>query len=118
MSSLSLTLKGAFQQPVVLLQGLVLPAILLALWQYNSGLGSSHAYAFVPLQNIYSASLQLLETGELWVNTWGSLKKAGLGFYLVQQLDSFIRPYSPIQKFLMRSFRHCLTVYDKFHSSV
>ncbi|ENU22928.1 hypothetical protein F993_02385 [Acinetobacter proteolyticus] len=80
MSSLSLTLKGALQQPVVLLQGLVLPAILLALWQYNSGLGSSHAYAFVPLQNIYSAALQLLETGELWVNTWGSLKKAGLGF--------------------------------------
>ncbi|MCU4489894.1 ABC transporter permease [Acinetobacter ursingii] len=78
--SQSLNLKGALQQPVVVLQGLVLPVILLVLWQYNSGLGSSHAYAFVPLQNIYFAFLQLLETGELWLNTWGSLKKAGLGF--------------------------------------
>ena len=80
--SLSLSLKGALQQPVVLLQSLLLPLILLALWQYNSGLGSSHAYAFVPLQHIYFAFLQLLGTGELWLNTWGSLRKAGLGFLL------------------------------------
>lgn len=82
MSQHSLSLKSIRQRPAIVLQGLVLPFILLALWQYNSSLGASHAYAFVPLQNIYFAFIRLFETGELWLNTWGSLRKAGLGFVL------------------------------------
>lgn len=82
MSQRSFTLKQAWQRPIILVQGLVLPLLLLGLWQYNSSLGASHAYAFVPLQNIYFAFIKLLETGELWLNTWGSLKKAGIGFIL------------------------------------
>ncbi|MFW1943390.1 ABC transporter permease [Acinetobacter guillouiae] len=82
MSQHPLNLKSAFAQPLILIKGLLLPLLLLALWQYNSSLGASHAYAFVPLQKVYFAFIQLLETGELWLNTWGSLKKAGLGFLL------------------------------------
>ncbi len=76
MSQRSFTLKQAWQRPIILIQGLVLPLLLLGLWQYNSSLGASHAYAFVPLQDIYFAFIKLLETGELWLNTWGSLKKS------------------------------------------
>ncbi len=54
MSQRSLTLKQSWQRPIILIQGLVLPLLLLGLWQYNSSLGASHAYAFVPLQNIIS----------------------------------------------------------------
>ncbi len=78
MSQRSFTLKQTWQRPIILVQGLVLPLLLLGLWQYNSSLGASHAYAFVPLQNIYFAFIKLLETGELWLNTWGSLKKLEL----------------------------------------
>lgn len=82
MSPFFLGFKSYIQRSVIWLQGLLLPCLLLILWQYNSSLGASHAYAFVPLQKIYSAFVQLLQSGELWFNTWGSLKKAGLGFLL------------------------------------
>ena len=64
MSQHPLNLKSAFAQPLILIKGLLLPLLLLALWQYNSSLGASHAYAFVPLQKVYFAFIQLLETGE------------------------------------------------------
>ncbi len=56
--------------------------IVIRLMAIQLKLRPSHAYAFVPLQNIYFAFSKLLETGELWLNTWGSLKKAGIGFIL------------------------------------
>lgn len=69
MSQRRFTLKQSWQRPIILVQGLILPLLLLGIWQYSSGLGASHAYAFVPLQNIYFALVRLLETGELWLNT-------------------------------------------------
>lgn len=63
-------------------KGWLIPIILILLWQYNSGHSASHAYAFVPLQQVWEAFVTLLNSGELWYNTWGSLKKALLGFAL------------------------------------
>ncbi|MFU8926568.1 ABC transporter permease [Acinetobacter puyangensis] len=64
------------------LKGWLIPIILLLLWQYSSGKSASHAYAFVPLQQVWEAFISLLNNGELGYNTWGSLKKALLGLVL------------------------------------
>lgn len=64
------------------LKGWILPILLLILWQYSSGKSASHAYAFVPLQQVYTAFLTLINNGELLLNTLGSLKKALIGFFL------------------------------------
>ena len=69
-----------FISPMRSVRSWVIPLLLLALWQYSSSQNAGHAYAFVPLQNVYNAFIELLKTGELLVNTWGSLKKALLGF--------------------------------------
>lgn len=62
------------------LKSWIIPILLLGLWQYSSSHNAGHAYAFVPLQHIYDAFISLLQSGELLINTWGSLKKALLGF--------------------------------------
>jgi len=62
------------------LKSWTIPVLLLGLWQYSSSHNAGHAYAFVPLQQIYDAFIGLLHSGELLINTWGSLKKALLGF--------------------------------------
>jgi len=49
----------------VLPRGLVLPALLLGVWQYLSTLGPGYAYAFVPLGSIGHSLLELIASGEL-----------------------------------------------------
>jgi sulfonate transport system permease protein len=61
---------------------LLLPLLLLLLWQYCAQQSTGHAYAFVPLEQIYQAFLSLCRSGELAYNTWGSLKKALLGLMI------------------------------------
>nr|WP_174505282.1 ABC transporter permease [Acinetobacter sp. Marseille-Q1620] len=82
MSNPLFSIQKYIRQHHIKLQGLVLPILLLILWQYNAGRGASQAYAFVPLQSIYSAFITLLTNGELWLNTWGSLKRAALGIII------------------------------------
>ncbi len=61
------------------IRGLIIPIFLIAAWQYTSTLGASQAYAFVPLQQVGHAFLRLMQNGELWVNTLGSLQRTFLG---------------------------------------
>nr|WP_228146046.1 ABC transporter permease [Acinetobacter sp. ANC 4558] len=75
-------LKVFSKQYRLYLQGLILPIGILLLWQYSSSFSPTYAYAFVPLQNIYYAFIQLIESGELWLNTLGSIKRAGVGLIL------------------------------------
>lgn len=63
-------------------RGLLLPVVLIILWQYTSGLSASHAYAFVPLQEIGRTLVVLIESGELWINFYGSVERTGLGLLL------------------------------------
>lgn len=81
MSNLFLSFKPFGPTPFKL-RGLILPIVLILLWQYNSTLGASQAYAFVPVQKVYQAGMQLLNNGELWLNTRGSLNKAAAGIVL------------------------------------
>lgn len=60
-------------------RGFVLPLLLIVLWQYASGLSATHAYAFVPLQEVGRTLLVLIESGELWINFYGSLERTGVG---------------------------------------
>lgn len=58
------------------LRGLVLPFLLLALWQYLSTLGPGYAYAFVPLNNIGHSLLELIGSGELPRHIYASVTTA------------------------------------------
>ena len=53
-----------FISPMRSVRSWVIPLLLLALWQYSSSQNAGHAYAFVPLQNVYNAFIELLKTGE------------------------------------------------------
>jgi len=60
-------------------RGLLLPLSILVLWQYASGRSATHAYAFVPLQDVGRTFVALLDSGELWINFYGSLERTALG---------------------------------------
>ncbi|QXI31337.1 ABC transporter permease [Pseudomonas vanderleydeniana] len=63
-------------------RGLLLPLLLLGLWEYLSRQGASGAYAFVPLSSIGAALLELLGNGELLVNLAASLARTCGGLAL------------------------------------
>jgi sulfonate transport system permease protein len=54
-------------------RGLVLPGLLLLLWQWASHQGDVAAYIFVPLPKIGSDIVRLGASGELWINLQVSL---------------------------------------------
>lgn len=60
-------------------RGLIVPALLLLAWQYMSGRDAVHAYAFVPLQQVGHTFIELIQSGELWINLEGSLRRTMLG---------------------------------------
>lgn len=64
------------------LRGLLVPVVLLLLWQWQSGRSDVHAYAFTPLQNVASAFMELVRNGELWVNLLGSLQRTSTGLLI------------------------------------
>lgn len=63
-------------------RGLLLPALLLLLWQWASQRGDVAAYIFVPLGSVFSSLLQLLDSGELLVNLGASLRRTSLGLVI------------------------------------
>ncbi|MCP1621814.1 ABC transporter permease [Pseudomonas nitroreducens] len=64
------------------LRGLVLPALLIAAWHWQSQQGASAAYAFVPLERIGAGFAELIRTGELWLSVSASLQRTCLGLLL------------------------------------
>jgi sulfonate transport system permease protein len=61
------------------LRGWLVPVLLLGWWEYNAHRDAVHAYAFVPLEQVYAALCELLANGDLWLNLKGSLLRASLG---------------------------------------
>lgn len=61
------------------LRGLVVPVLLLVLWEIMSRRDAVHAYAFTPLEDIARAFVHLVGNGELWVNLLGSLHRTSTG---------------------------------------
>jgi sulfonate transport system permease protein len=64
------------------LRALVLPLLLLALWQWLSTRGPGYAYAFIPLQDVALALRDLLVSGELPLHIAASLKTALQGLFI------------------------------------
>jgi sulfonate transport system permease protein len=62
-------------------RGLVLPVLLLVLWQWASHQGDAARYIFPPLPKIWSSFIELVASGELWTNLKVSLSRtcSGLG---------------------------------------
>src|SRR5690606_18922348 len=61
------------------LRGLLVPVLLLIYWQYASGQSATHRYAFVPLQDVGASLVELVGSGELWINLLGSIERTGVG---------------------------------------
>jgi sulfonate transport system permease protein len=57
----------------------LLPALLLGLWEFTSHRDAAHAYAFVPLEQVWTALIEQLKGGELLRNLAGSLLRVSLG---------------------------------------
>jgi sulfonate transport system permease protein len=64
------------------LRGWLLPVLLLCLWQYTSQRDAAHAYAFVPLEQVWAALLERLGDGDLLRNLAGSLVRTSLGLLI------------------------------------
>lgn len=79
--SASLPIQRVLEKLKVL-RGLIVPALLLLLWQWQSGRSDVHAYAFTPLQNVAASFIELLKNGELWINLLGSLQRTSTGLLL------------------------------------
>jgi sulfonate transport system permease protein len=60
-------------------RGWVLPVLLLSLWEYTAHRDATHAYAFVPLEQLLSTLRELLGNGDLLRNLKGSLIRASVG---------------------------------------
>lgn len=64
------------------LRGLLVPALLIGLWQYLSTLGPGYAYSFIPLPDIARALRELIASGELLLHIVASLKTASSGLVI------------------------------------
>lgn len=66
---------------IPLIKGLLLPVLLLAAWEWASRQGTTAAYVFVSLSDLWQSLLNLIASGELWLNLRASLLRtlAGLG---------------------------------------
>lgn len=64
------------------LRGLLLPLLLVGLWEYASRQDAAGAYAFVPLSTIGQGLVELLSNGDLLVNLFASLARTSTGLLL------------------------------------
>jgi sulfonate transport system permease protein len=65
-----------------LLQGLLLPALVLIVWEIVSRQGPNYAYAFVPIADILRSVVEVAVSGELAFNLLATLKNAVLSLLI------------------------------------
>lgn len=71
-------------------RGLVLPAILLLAWECASRGGDVAAYVFVPLENVGTALVELIRSGELLLNLKASLSRTLSGLLIGASLGTAV----------------------------
>ena len=64
------------------LRGLLLPVLLLLLWEFMSRQGVSYAYAFVPITDIWRSLLELIGSGDLALNLFATLRTVVRGLLI------------------------------------
>lgn len=79
-------------------RGLVIPLLLLIIWDWMSRQDASHAYAFSSLSQITAGFVELIQSGELLINLKASLGRVITGLligatigFLVGTLMAFVR---------------------------
>lgn len=73
--------RGFWRRPAVrIVGGLVLPLVLLAVWQFVSVTGLVPAYRLPPPATVVSAAVEMAQTGELWLHIAISVQRVLLGF--------------------------------------
>ncbi|WP_310633369.1 ABC transporter permease subunit [Paraburkholderia sp.] len=94
-------------------RGALLPLALLAAWQLAATRDASHQYAFVPLQQIASACLELARSGELFIDLGASLRRTSIGLVcgglMGIVLGAGMALYAPLQRLfqpLFQGLRH------------
>ncbi|HSB96122.1 MAG TPA: ABC transporter permease [Spongiibacteraceae bacterium] len=93
------------------LRGLLLPALLIGIWQYLSTLGPNYAYAFIPLQDIARGLRELIASGELLLHIGASLKTALTGLAIGAAAGLFLgsaMAFSRIVDFFFGPLYHVL----------
>jgi len=65
---------------VRLLLGLILPGLILTLWQLNSVIGPFSAVQVPPPAAVFNAAVELIQRGELWTHIGISTQRVLLGF--------------------------------------
>lgn len=63
-------------------RGLLLPVLLIGLWEITSRQGAAQAYAFVPLEVIGKGLVDLIDSGALLISTLASLQRTCLGLLI------------------------------------
>lgn len=63
-------------------RGLLLPMLLIGLWEIASRQGAAQAYAFVPLEVIGQGLVELIDSGALLISTLASLQRTCIGLLL------------------------------------
>ena len=63
-------------------RGLLLPVLLIGLWEFCSRQGAAQAYAFVPLATIGKGFVDLIDSGALLISTLASLQRTCLGLLI------------------------------------
>lgn len=63
-------------------RGLLLPLLLVGLWELASRQGAAQAYAFVPLATIGQGLMELIDSGALLISTLASLQRTCIGLLL------------------------------------
>ncbi|WP_286836692.1 MULTISPECIES: ABC transporter permease [Pseudomonas] len=63
-------------------RGLLLPVVLIGLWELASRQGAAQAYAFVPLETIGQGLVDLVDSGALLISTLASLQRTCIGLLL------------------------------------
>lgn len=77
---MSLHLPRALRAPA--LQGLLVPVLVIGLWEHLSHQGGGYAYAFVSVREVWDSLLRLLASGELLVNFLATLGTALTGLVI------------------------------------
>lgn len=63
-------------------RGLLLPVVLIGLWELASRQGAAQAYAFVPLETIGQGLVDLIDSGALLISTLASLQRTCIALLL------------------------------------
>ena len=94
-----------------MLRGLLVPCLLIGLWQYLSTLGPDYAYAFIPLRDIARSLRELIASGELLLHIVASLKTASTGLAIggaIGLLLGAAMAFSRVVDFLVGPLYHAL----------